>query len=246
MKKFLILILATCCSSISLAQYVIYVSDEGRWGAGYNVYGVKNADGSETSMIDLRELALEKCSMYNATNCKLAAESNKAGWLAFIIGKNSASQQLFTIVDGQLSDSAAEASARIKYKELGGMDAENIEVNSMYVYNAYRTLEKVIEVKAGKQFKITLPKNASTGYSWVLERPLDYANIRSVSVKYIAPKKVPQSSSGALLMGTPGTQVWTFKAVHSSDQVIHLANIPPGSKTIPENAEVKSYVISIY
>ncbi|MGD8373959.1 MAG: protease inhibitor I42 family protein [Candidatus Woesebacteria bacterium] len=61
-----------------------------------------------------------------------------------------------------------------------------------------------IQVKNGQEFTITLPSNASTGYSWALSDAYDKNVVTKVNDEYIAPK----SSS----IGASGEEVWTFKA----------------------------------
>jgi predicted secreted protein len=69
-----------------------------------------------------------------------------------------------------------------------------------------KNISKQIEVNMGDTFTVNLCSNASTGFRW-----LDLANIsektivQQIDYKNIAPSKA--------MPGTPGEQVWTFKAL---------------------------------
>jgi len=71
-----------------------------------------------------------------------------------------------------------------------------------------------IEVKVGDRFTIELDSNATTGYSWVFDQPVDETILRLVSTDYITAK------SG--LTGAGGSQVWLFQAIQPGTAVISL------------------------
>lgn len=101
--------------------------------------------------------------------------------------------------------------------------------------------EKPIIVTPGNPtFNITVPSNPSTGYSWKLAG-YDKFIFEPVSHKYIAP-------SNTKLMGAPGYEIWTFKAIYPTtykfrvNQVGHvrLQYVRPWEK---KNAPVTSFVV---
>jgi len=71
-----------------------------------------------------------------------------------------------------------------------------------------------IHVAQGREFTLRLESNASTGYSWRLARPLDDATLALVGSRY-----VPGQSS---LVGAPGSEVWTFRAIARGQTTIDL------------------------
>jgi inhibitor of cysteine peptidase len=78
------------------------------------------------------------------------------------------------------------------------------------------------EVQVGKQFRITLESNQTTGYRWQLARPLDQGVVKLVSSRYIGPaKQIP---------GAGGKEVWVFKAVGRGKTRIHLEYVRPWEK----------------
>ena len=79
---------------------------------------------------------------------------------------------------------------------------------------------KSIEVAAGNEFKIIIDSNPSTGYHWELIGNLDDTKIQFVSKDYRADEPV--------LLGSGGSDVWTFKALAASETKIVLGNYPPG------------------
>ena len=64
---------------------------------------------------------------------------------------------------------------------------------------------KPLAVATGKEFKITLPFNATTGYQWVLTKAPDEKLVKLLSSDY----KRPDSK----LVGAGGHMVWTFQAL---------------------------------
>jgi predicted secreted protein len=71
-----------------------------------------------------------------------------------------------------------------------------------------------IHVAQGREFALRLESNASTGYSWELARPLDDARLALVGSRYVQ----GQSS----LVGAPGSELWTFRAVARGQTTIDL------------------------
>lgn len=70
------------------------------------------------------------------------------------------------------------------------------------------------EVQPGDRFTVVLESNASTGFSWVLERPLDTDVVTEVESVYVEPDTD--------LVGAPGRQEITFEAVGDGSTFIQL------------------------
>lgn len=98
----------------------------------------------------------------------------------------------------------------------------------------------IIVTPGNPVFNITVPSNPSTGYSWKLA-DYDKFIFEPVSHKYVAP-------SNKKLMGAPGYEIWTFKAIYPTtykfrvNQVGHvrLEYARPWEK---KNAPVTSFVV---
>lgn len=70
------------------------------------------------------------------------------------------------------------------------------------------------EVQPGDRFTIVLESNASTGFSWLLERPLDTDVVTEVENVYV--------DSDTDMVGAPGRQEITFEAVGVGSTFIQL------------------------
>ena len=81
---------------------------------------------------------------------------------------------------------------------------------------------KPVSAAVGKQFKITLPSNPTTGYSWRLARPLDEAKVKLVTNTY--------RRAETKLIGAAGQEIWTFKAVGTGNTTIVLQYVRPWEK----------------
>ncbi len=75
--------------------------------------------------------------------------------------------------------------------------------------------EKIVSVKAGSKFRVVLPSNPSTGYSWSL-RPLPTSPvIETLEHKYNGP-------SGAT-PGAEGQELWTLHASNPGETTLHFS-----------------------
>ena len=81
---------------------------------------------------------------------------------------------------------------------------------------------KPIAVTVGKEFKITLRSNPTTGYQWVLAKPLDEKLVKLLGSEY----KQPDSR----LVGAGGDMVWTFQALAKGKTRMGLDYIRPWEK----------------
>jgi inhibitor of cysteine peptidase len=95
---------------------------------------------------------------------------------------------------------------------------------------------KVIETQVGKNFKIKLDANASTGYEWQLAKPLDENMLQLISSVYF-----PDNSK---LPGAAGKQEFIFKALKVGKTTIYFEYLRPWEKNKPPEKE-KSFVIVI-
>lgn len=75
--------------------------------------------------------------------------------------------------------------------------------------------EKPLTVAAGEEFKITLDSNPTTGYQWLMARPLDEKFLKLLGSEY----KRGRSGGG---FGAGGHEVLTFKARNEGKTQIHL------------------------
>ena len=78
---------------------------------------------------------------------------------------------------------------------------------------------KPITVTAGKEFKITLQYNASTGYQWVLATPPDEKFVKLLGTDY---KRLDTK-----LVGAGGDMVWTFQALAEGKTKLNLKYVRP-------------------
>jgi inhibitor of cysteine peptidase len=95
---------------------------------------------------------------------------------------------------------------------------------------------KPITVKVGQEFKFTLRSNATTGYQWVLAKPLDDKLVKLLGSEY---KRLDSK-----LIGSGGDMVWTFQALAEGTAEIGLNYVRSWEKgTKP--AETTNFVVVI-
>jgi predicted secreted protein len=88
----------------------------------------------------------------------------------------------------------------------------------------------VIETAPGKEFKVILNSNPTTGYHWELVGELDPKVVEFVSKDYN-----PDASQA---VGSGGVEVWVFKAVAAGETEITLGYYPPsGAEAQPQTTE---------
>jgi inhibitor of cysteine peptidase len=76
-------------------------------------------------------------------------------------------------------------------------------------------ITREITVSAGGSFKISLESNATTGFSWPEQAEIgNTAIVEQTGHEFIAP--------AGDLMGAPGKEVWTFKALEKGTTVIAM------------------------
>lgn len=88
----------------------------------------------------------------------------------------------------------------------------------------------VIETNPGKEFKVILVSNPTTGYHWELVQGPDEKIVEFVSKDYRA--DTPQTT------GSGGVDVWVFKALAAGEAQITLGYYPPSSSAVdPDQTE---------
>ncbi len=95
---------------------------------------------------------------------------------------------------------------------------------------------KVIEVKFGQNFTITLESNKTTGYEWQFAKPLDESMVQLISSEY----RINKSK----LIGAGGKQLWIIKALRTGKTTISFRYVRPWEKDKPPVNEV-SFIIVI-
>ncbi len=96
--------------------------------------------------------------------------------------------------------------------------------------------DKVIKINAGNNFTITLDSNAATGYKWEIANSLDVELVKLLDSKYI-PSKTD-------IVGAPGKEEWTFKAIKSGKAIISFNYARPWDKKTL-SAQSDSYIVII-
>ena len=77
-------------------------------------------------------------------------------------------------------------------------------------------ISRHLEVPVGASFKVTLCANPSTGFGWEEAVIGDPALIEQVSREFVGPDSQPPPP------GTPGQEVWTFKALQPGQTSISV------------------------
>jgi predicted secreted protein len=91
--------------------------------------------------------------------------------------------------------------------------------------------QAVIETSPGREFKVVIDSNPSTGYQWEIVGELDGKVVELVGKEY-------QSTSQPGLVGGGGIDIWTFKAVGPGETTITLGSYPPSNDaTQPSQTE---------
>lgn len=105
-----------------------------------------------------------------------------------------------------------------------------VAVAGLFAGHPARAAEKAdlaIEATAGKEFTISLDSNRSTGFGWQLAKPLDETIVKSVKNDY---QNAPQPPDKQPVVGAPGKEVWTFKALKSGKTTIEFKYVRPWEK----------------
>lgn len=92
-----------------------------------------------------------------------------------------------------------------------------------------------LNATAGKEFKIILDSNPTTGYHWEVVGELDESVVEFVSKNYKA--------DGLQVTGSGGKDVWVFKAIAAGETTITLGNYPPDPSAEAEQTIVFTVVV---
>ena len=96
--------------------------------------------------------------------------------------------------------------------------------------------KKLMEVKAGEEFSISVYANPSTGYEWQLAEALDADYLVLVNKEY--------SGGDPTLVGSGCEQQWTFKALKPGSTKISLKYLRSWEKDIPP-VKIEEFQVSI-
>lgn len=96
--------------------------------------------------------------------------------------------------------------------------------------------DKTVWAKAGKEFKITLRSNITTGFQWQLTKAVDREYIVVTGLRYIT-RKTRRPGAG-------GKEEWTFRAVKPGKTVISFQYVRPWEESVPP-ADKKRFVVRI-
>jgi predicted secreted protein len=91
---------------------------------------------------------------------------------------------------------------------------------------------QVLAAKAGQNFDIVLPANASTGYRWQMIGTPDASLLQSAGQDYIPEQPV--------MPGSGGVVVWTFSAFAAGETQLEFGNFPPGNTSEPDETVIFS------
>jgi predicted secreted protein len=93
-----------------------------------------------------------------------------------------------------------------------------------------------IETSPGKEFKVVIESNPTTGYHWEIVGEMDKNVVEFVSKDYKA--DTPQ------LVGSGGMDIWVFKAVEAGETTITLGYFPP-SNDATEPSKTETFTVTV-
>ncbi|GAJ15320.1 unnamed protein product [marine sediment metagenome] len=74
-----------------------------------------------------------------------------------------------------------------------------------------------MEVSVGDSFTVTLCSNPTTGFEWESAKISDQTVLQQVDHKFVGPESEPLPPPG-----TPGQEVWTFKALKKGTSTVSI------------------------
>ena len=90
-------------------------------------------------------------------------------------------------------------------------------------FNNNHHIEQMLQVQPGETFKVKLCSNPSTGFRWSEEAQIsDSAALKQEDHEFIGPESEPPPPPG-----TPGQEIWTFKALKQGSSDIYLEYSQP-------------------
>ena len=85
-------------------------------------------------------------------------------------------------------------------------------------FNDNHDINQMLEVQSGEIFEVNLCSNPTTGFQWLEEAQIsDSVVLKQEDHKFIGPESEPPPPPG-----TPGQEVWTFKALKKGSSTIYL------------------------
>jgi len=92
-----------------------------------------------------------------------------------------------------------------------------VEVSCDEFYDNHH-VNSTLEVQAGETFEVKLCSNPSTGFQWSEESDIsDISVLKQENHEFVSPESDPPPAPG-----TPGQQIWTFKALKKGSSTIYL------------------------
>ena len=89
---------------------------------------------------------------------------------------------------------------------------------SIEEFNNNQHISQMLDVQAGETFEVKLGSNPTTGFQWSEEAQIsDTAITIQEGHEFIGPESEPPPPPG-----TPGQEVWTFKALKKGSSTIYL------------------------
>ena len=84
-----------------------------------------------------------------------------------------------------------------------------------------------VEVAVGGSVIVTLESNPTTGFQWELAGITDQAVLEKADQEFVSPEA---ANNGTPLVGAPGKEVWTFKALKKGESTISMEYSRPWEK----------------
>jgi len=92
-----------------------------------------------------------------------------------------------------------------------------VEVSCDEFYDNHH-INTMLEVQAGETFEVKLCSNPTTGFQWSEKAQIsDAAVLKQEDHKFIGPESEPPPPPG-----TPGQEIWTFKALKQGSSEVYL------------------------
>lgn len=101
---------------------------------------------------------------------------------------------------------------------------------------SFSATDTKIEVPVGTIFKIELPSNIGTGYSWTLKIPLDSSFLEKVDQEYF--------ENDLLTEEEESKEVWRFKGLKKGETQIEMIYKRPWEKVSEESIE-KTFTVKL-
>lgn len=95
--------------------------------------------------------------------------------------------------------------------------------------------EGLVETTVGKEFKVVLESNPTTGYHWEVVGDLDKNIVELVSRDY--------RSDQPVMPGSGGSDVWVFKGVGVGETTITLGYYPPDASAEPQ--QTRTFTVKV-